>query len=321
MYQNPYAPPQPQDPYRTSAPVRGEPQPWDPSDVLRIGFELFKQNWGALTGAVFIMLFLGMMPGQVPGVLTQAGVIDPQMSLYISLPFATIGWLVQMFFAAGLVRVMLDVGRTGTSSFSQVFSAGGNGRFLAFLGLQFLKTLAIGFGVLFFIVPGIILALGLSMSSYYVIDQGMGPIDAMKASWETTTGHKGNIFVFVLLSGLIGIVGMLACCLGYFPAVAVAQLAEAVIYLRLSGTAAGPSVFGASPIGPWGPGGPGGPPGPGGFGPPPGGPGGYGGPPPGGFGPPPGFGGPPGGGGYGPPGGGGYGPPGGGGGYGPPPGF
>lgn len=308
MYQNPYAAPQPPtDPYRSASPVRGEPQPWDPSDVLRVGFELFKANWGPLTAAAFLMLLLGSMPGQIPAGLFRAGAIDAEQSTWVSIPFTVVGLLVQEFFAAGFARTLLDVGRTGTGSFSQLFSAGGNGRFLAFLGTAILKAILVGLGLVFFIVPGVILALGLSLSTYYVIDQGLGPVDALKASWETTTGHKGQIFVFGLLGGLVGIAGMLACCVGYFPALVIVQLGEVVMYLRLSGTATGPSVFGASTVGPWGPGG-GGPPGPGappggGFGgPPPGAPPGFGGPPPpagGGFGPPPGYGGPPPG--YGPP--------------------
>ncbi len=305
MYQNPYAAPQPPDPYRTSTPVRGEPQPWDPSDALRVAWELFKGNWGPLVGAVVIMTFLGALPGQVPNVLAQTGAIDAQQMIFVSIPFSIVGWLVQEFFAAGLTRTVLDAGRTGTVQFSQLFSAGGNGRFLSFLALAFLKSFAIALGFVLFIVPGAILALGLSLSSYYVIDQGLGPIEAMKASWEATTGHKGQILVYFLLGILVALGGMIACCVGILPAAAIIELGYMVIYTRLSGTAAGPTAFGASPTGPWGP-----PPGPGGFGgPPPGGPGGFGGPPPGG-------------GGYGPPpGGGGFGPPGGGGGYGPPPGF
>src|SRR5262249_36576075 len=153
-------------------------------------------------------------------------------------------------------------------------------------------------------VPGVILGLGLSLSSYYCIDQKMGPIDAMKASWAATNGQKGKIFLFGLVAFLLIIAGYLACLCGAFVAIPVVMVAFATIYLRLSGT------MGSGQAPPYGAGGypaPGfGPPGPG-YGAPPGG---YGG---GGYGPQGGgYGGPPGGGGYGPPGGGFGGPPGGG---------
>ena len=57
----------------------------------------------------------------------------------------------------------------------------GAGRFLPLLGVLFLTLLAVMLGYALLIVPGIILALGLSFAQFYVVDQKMGPIDALKA--------------------------------------------------------------------------------------------------------------------------------------------
>jgi hypothetical protein len=220
--------------------------------------------------------------------------------------------------------------------------------------------LAIAIGFLLLIIPGIIVALGLSYATYFVADAGLGPIEALKASWAATNGSKGKLFLFGIVAFFIALAGVIACCIGIIPAVTLTMLAQAMIYVRLSGRGTTSGGFdpyagggGFAPQGGYGAppqGGYGGPPAGGGYGGPPAG-GGYGGPPAGGgYGGPPqgggGYGGPPqGGGGYGPPGGGGggyggpqggggappagggyggppgYGPPGGGGGQGGPPGY
>ncbi len=68
--------------------------------------------------------------------------------------------------------------------------------FPAYLGLMILKYLAIGIGLLLFIVPGIIIMLGLYFAEYLLIDKEMGVQDALRASWEMTRGFRTGIFFF-----------------------------------------------------------------------------------------------------------------------------
>jgi hypothetical protein len=246
------------------------------------------------------------------------------------------GLIVQSFFQVGAVRISLGVARGRQPQFGELF--GGGDRFVPVLLALFLLFLGVGFGMVLLIVPGVILALGLMLTNYFIIDQEMGPIDALQASWRATDGQKLKLLAFAFVAFFIVLGGAVLCCLPMLGAIPLAQLALTIIYLRITGRggaapggqggytpppAAGPGGYGPPPGGGYNPPGGGyGPPGGGGYGGPQGG-GGYGGPQGGGgYGGPQGgggYGGPQGGGGYGgPPGGGGYGPPGGGGGYGPP---
>jgi hypothetical protein len=45
----------------------------------------------------------------------------------------------------------------------------------------------------------------------------------------------GQLFVFAVLSWLLSLAGVCACCIGVFPAMAVMRLAHAIIYTRISG--------------------------------------------------------------------------------------
>lgn len=63
----------------------------------------------------------------------------------------------------------------------------------------FLYGIAVAIGTLLFIVPGIILAIGLMMSIYLIKDdKEISAMDALKKSWEMTKGHKMNLFMLGL---------------------------------------------------------------------------------------------------------------------------
>jgi hypothetical protein len=222
--------------------------------------------------------------------MTATGALEANSIAFFGVSGGTtiVGIVVGAFFRVGLVRINLAAARGQKPNFADLFSGGP--LFLRMVGLQLLLMVAYLVGCAAFVVGMVFVALALCLADYYAVDANMGVIDAMKASYEATKGNRGNIFVFGLVVFGISLVGMLACCVGVLIAGAVASVAMAIIYTRLSGR--GGAAAPPQPMAPQGY-----PPAGGGY------------PPQGGAG-----------GGYPPPGGGGYGPPPGGGGYGPPPG-
>lgn len=245
---NPYAPPQsfPDQPVPVPAGGAGGPQPWGIEEVLRSSWEIVKQHWVALIFGPLIGGVIGNVPAQI---LNQIGAASKDQDTIIAMAGVgmVIGFFVQTFFTAGTIQLALTAARGGAPQVMQVFSGGS--AYLRLLGTSLLVTLAIMGGFLLLIVPGIILALGFSMAPYYAVDAGMGPVEAMKASWEATTGHKANIFLFGLVGFVLMLAGLLACCVGMFPAQAVLFVGTAIIFTRISGrTGFGtPSPFGSVP--------------------------------------------------------------------------
>ncbi len=329
MNYNPYAPPQAGPSYpQPQVQGAGAPQPWEVGEVIGAAFEVFKANWVVLVFAHLLGGVLAAVPSFVPTILVLSDAVDVNSIEYWAIYSGSMCLVLTLdaFLYVGLWRISLAAARGERPEFALLFS-GGN-RFLAMFGTFWLLALAVTVGYAFLVVPGVILALGLGMSMLFVVDQNMGPIDAMKASWNATQGYKGRLFLFGLLAFGMVVAGYIACIVGIFAVIPILSVAYSIIYLRLSGRGAPAPAYGLPPPGFGGGGYPGQP-----YGGPQGGGGGYGGPQGGGYGGPPGggYGGPPGGGGappggYGPPGGynpggggggGGYGPQGGGGGYGP----
>jgi len=303
MNYNPYAPPQANPPGGSGPMVyRGAgPQPWEIGEVLSAAFAAFKPNWVVLIFAPAVAYFIAFVPAMIctmPGALR---IVHHNSAADVGLRLIgeVITLVVLSFFIPGVLRILLGVARGRTPAFGELF--GGGDRFIPMLGTVFLLSVVTTISLFMLVIPLFIVGTGLSLTYFLVVDQGLGPIEAMKASWAATDGQKMKIFVFGIVCTLIAVGAEIACCLPLLVALPVVMLAYTIVFLRITGGGAAPApAAGFGGPGGYGPGG-GGP----GYGPPGGGQG-YG--PPGGG---PGYGPPAGGGGYGPPGGGGYGPQGG----------
>ncbi len=234
---NPYAAPSAASADMSIAAGYGQPMPWTPSEVLSTAWNRFNTNWAAwfvLLAASIVSWFLGNFlsyAAQITIVVahldkTTVGGLLSSMATVLSTCFFS-------FFLVGLTRLFLDAARNRPLRFGLIFTGGD--RWPAMIALQFLMGLAVLLGTILFIVPGIILALGLSLAQYYVVEANMGPTQAMRASWEATKGQRGQIFLLGLLSLLVVIAGCLACCVGILVAAPLVYLAQAIMFTRISG--------------------------------------------------------------------------------------
>ncbi len=99
---------------------------------------------------------------------------------------------------------------------------------------QILIAFGVFFGILLLIIPGIILALGWIFVGKVAVDKNLGFVDAVTASWRLTDGYKLDLLVMWIISFFLMLGGILACCIGWIPAVAVSQGAFAIFYNRIA---------------------------------------------------------------------------------------
>ena len=111
--------------------------------------------------------------------------------------------------------------------------------------LQLLVLVTVLGGFLLLIVPGIIFALRLSLSTYYLVDQDMGVMDAYKASWHATRGNLGKVWGligvnFLMILPSITIIGIIATI--YLTIMYSASFGMLYLYLVAKQPAAKPKV-------------------------------------------------------------------------------
>lgn len=208
-------------------------------------------------GSTVVPLIVGVFVMQIPsgivggirgGVMTAmaSGGADPSTVQLINLGTTPIlmlvGVLAQAFMLGGIMSFSLKAARGQKPDFGEVFRGG------RYFGAMFvgaiLQLLGFYIGLALCVVPGVIWMLGLMFYPIMIVDRGVGGVDALKQSWEMAKGQKMNLFVFALLMGLVGIVGIIACCVGVFVAAPIGTIGLAFIYMRLNGEQ--PRPFGAS---------------------------------------------------------------------------
>ncbi|HZO12978.1 MAG TPA: hypothetical protein VFB62_06960 [Polyangiaceae bacterium] len=252
MDYNPYAAPTVDDRHLTpGAPGAGAPQPWEVGEVLGLGWEAVKRDWPVLVFGPFLALFIGNIPGTIFGMVVQLGLVEQFSATYwlIELPVMLLGMAIQSFFMVGMLRMFCTAARGGEPEFGVLF--GGADRFVSMFFTSLLLFLIVWVGFALLIVPGVILACGLWLATFYAAD-GRGPIESLSMSWQATRGHKGQMFLLALASFGVLLLGMAACCVGFFVSLPVTYVATAIVYLRLSGQATaqlpvGPAGFGPPP--------------------------------------------------------------------------
>ena len=117
--------------------------------------------------------------------------------LAFCLTFELIGGIFDM----GIMRIRLDLFETQKSSFSRILSCPQ----LAFK--HFLATIlywgAVAVGLVFFIVPGLILAIRLGFYRSVMVETGCGPLAALKESARITCGSMSILVTTTILRLLV----------------------------------------------------------------------------------------------------------------------
>lgn len=121
----------------------------------------------------------------------------------------------------GATHANLAVASGEKAQFSSLGYAFGR-RYFQSIGVSLLVALIVIVGFIFLIIPGIFLSIKLSQTSFRFVEDNLGVIDAIKASWEDTKGHWWPIFGMGFLTIGLFILGAIALGVGIFVAMVLA---------------------------------------------------------------------------------------------------
>ena len=159
---------------------------------LNKGYEIFKENFGNFIGYTVLYLLIVIIGGSIPGI----GAI-----VCIVLPAPLV---------AGFYIVARKINKDESYEFGDFFKG-----FDFFLNL-FLSALISGIfvivGLLLLIIPGLYLGVAYSFTYFFIIFHNMEFWPAMEASRKLITRNWFPVFGFVLVLGIINLLGLL--CLG-----------------------------------------------------------------------------------------------------------
>jgi len=194
-------------------------------DAVRFGWDMFKSNAGFLVAVVLIAGAISAIASSLQQ--SVAGTDSPVAILLAGL----ITLAINAFIAVALINVSLKFVDDKRAVFADLISA--YSLFVLYAISSILYWLIVTIGLVFLIIPGIILAIRYQFFGYYIVDKEAGVIDSLRLSWNATRGIAGQLFLFDLTLLGIVILGALALGVGLLVAIPVAGIALAFTYRRL----------------------------------------------------------------------------------------
>jgi uncharacterized membrane protein len=190
----------------------------------------YKQYWKTILlviltfALVQILPFIGADIDQQTGVMNQNGL------------GSLIAWFAGTWLTIGYYNFLLNIVDGKDAQYRDIFyGVKSVEQFAYFVLLSFIYPVVVGIGLIFLIIPGIILAIGLYFAQYYIAENRTGFGQAFRSSWEITKGNRLKIFGFGIVSGLFNILGFLALGIGLLITIPMTALMYARMFRNLEG--------------------------------------------------------------------------------------
>lgn len=195
------------------------------NDALRFGWEVARQNIRFFAVVLIIMAavsyFFSLIDNSFP-----SDQVVPRFIVNI------LNWIVSSITGIGLIRIGLNFVDKKESQYIDLFSH--YDRTVNYMAGSILYGLAIAIGLILLIIPGIYFGIRFQFFSYFIVEKNVGPVQALRMSWNLTKDLTWKLFVYGLIVMGINILGALALLLGLFLTIPTTQVATAYLFRHLS---------------------------------------------------------------------------------------
>lgn len=194
---------------------------------IRFGWETFKKRAWFFIGMTLAYLAISWIIGFFGGFV--AGIFGEQSGNVLS---SIIIYPLNMLLGMGFVALTLKAhDDPNAARFGDLWHPR---QFWTYLAASIMTTVVTVCGFILLIIPGIILSILFYFVTYLIIDRELGPIEAMRESIRITKGHRWTLFLLLLASLLICLVGVVCLFVGILVAFPIVALSTVHAYRRLS---------------------------------------------------------------------------------------
>jgi uncharacterized membrane protein len=143
--------------------------------------------------------------------------------------------ILQALVSMGWINIMLKYTRGENAEYGDLFQP--ISQFLSFLVAYVIYGVAVVVGMIFLVIPGLILGLRLQFAPFFVVDQQCGPIEALGKSWNATRGSTWKLLGLGIVLGLVNMVGALLLLVGLIATGPTTAIALTDVYTKLRDSA------------------------------------------------------------------------------------
>lgn len=140
-------------------------------------------------------------------------------NLFVALPLALLGAAVKVVVQASWITLLASAAHGTPLTPVRALQQGLGVAFFLFL-CNLVGGLLVLVGLVLLIIPGIVVALGLCLAAPAVVIAKRGPLEALGDSWNLTATHRGDLFVALVGTGVLGAVAVFAVNLALNTALA-----------------------------------------------------------------------------------------------------
>lgn len=189
------------------------------------GWQQMKKNF-----LFFFLILLIVGIAESPASLARESELENSaIRMLLQVLSATYALLILPVFTYGGNLLYLRGIRNEEIDFSELF-VGFREKYVNIVLANLLKFAIVGIGLVFLIIPGIILLCRLAFVSLLVMDKDLDPIAAIEKSWQMTRGHGWRIFGMALLAVPLFIAGLICFLVGAVVAVMWISAAFTALY-------------------------------------------------------------------------------------------
>jgi uncharacterized membrane protein len=219
----------------TATPPVAAPEEGLVSYSLRGGWEILKRDPAVMIGFCLLKIPITAIAAWILGGAMAIGAISSAdvapFEQFRKLIYGSAVGLLDGFLSAGILYAALRIMRREPAPFETLFAA--FRRFVPIILAYVIVQLVVGFGILFFIVPGIIFALAFSQWPLLIMDRGAGGPESLGQSWHVMRGYKADYFLLWLVLITVNFAGLIPLGLGLLVTVPFTYATQAAFYERV----------------------------------------------------------------------------------------
>lgn len=198
--------------------------------AIGYGWKKFSENVGPFIILMIAVFLASIVIGIIQSVITPSDSTG-LLALMWSALVAVIAYVITSIIQAGVIRAALGVTRGETPSVSQLTQTDNIANYILTV---ILVGIGLFIGFILCIIPGIIWLIFTAYAPIAALDKGLGPIDAISASINWVKDRFGSVFLILLVSYIVYIVGLCLCGVGLLVSAPVALVAMVYSYRALN---------------------------------------------------------------------------------------
>lgn len=196
------------------------------SDAVGYGWDAMKNNMGYLVLVVLIAWVAGGIPSGLQSLASNGRLF------WLSTILGLISLAVSVFIGIAFTRIGLKLTAGEQCDYEDLYN--GYPLFWNYLAGTILYGLIVLGGLILLIVPGIYWGIKYAFYGYFIVDQEMGPIEALRQSGKITYGDKWYLLGFWIVMFGVWLIGVILCGVGLLFAIPIILVATAYVFRKLA---------------------------------------------------------------------------------------